>query len=57
MFGGCAPTRHCLSHLPSWDVLSEFLVDDAANGHEVGVAGHLGSVVHPQIVLKILAER
>lgn len=49
--------RYCISYLPSGDILSEFLVDDAANGHEVCIAGHLSSVVHPQVVLKILAER
>lgn len=47
--------RYCISYLPSWNILSELLVDDAADGHEVGIAGHLGSVVHPQVVLKILA--
>lgn len=48
--------RYCISHLPSWDILSELLVDDATNGHEVSIAGHLRSVVDPQVVLKILAE-
>lgn len=49
--------RYYISYLPSWDILSELLVNDATNGHEVGIAGHLSSVVHPQVVLKILAER
>lgn len=49
--------RSCISYLPSWDILSELLVDNATNGHEVGIAGHLCSVVHPQVVLKILTER
>lgn len=49
--------NRALSHLPSWDILSELLIDDATDGHEEGIAGHLSSVVHPQIVFKILAER
>lgn len=49
--------RNRISYLPSWDILSELLIDDATNGHQVGIARHLGSVVHPKVVLKILAER
>lgn len=45
----------CMSYLPSGDILSELLIDDATDGHEVGIAGHLFSVIHPQVVLKILA--
>lgn len=45
------------SYLPCWNILPELLIDNATNGHEVGVAGHLWSVVHPQVVFKILAER
>lgn len=30
------------SYLPGGDIFSEFLVDDATDGHQIGVAGHLG---------------
>lgn len=49
--------RYFISYLPRWDILPELLVDDATNGHEVGIAGHFRSVVHPQVVLKVLADR
>ena len=49
--------RNRICYLPSWDILSELLIDDATNGHQVGIAWHLCSVVHPKVVLKILAER
>lgn len=49
--------NYCISYLPSWDILSELLIHNATNRHEEGIAGHLRSVVHPKVVLKILAER
>lgn len=45
------------SYLPSWDILSEFLIHNATNRHEEGIARHFRSIVHPKVVLKILAER
>lgn len=43
-------------YLPGWNIFSELLIDNATNGHDVGIAGNLWSVVHPQVVFKVLAE-
>lgn len=45
------------SYLPSQHVLSKLFIDDAANRHDEGVIWHLGSIVHPQVVFKVLAKR
>ena len=46
--------RELSSYLPSRDIFSEFLIHNATDGHQKGVAGSLGCVVNPQVVLKIL---
>lgn len=43
-------------YLPGWNIFSELLIDNATNGHDVGIAGNLWSVVHPKVVFKVLAE-
>lgn len=44
------------SYLPSRYILSELFIDDTANGHDEGMIGQFRSIVHPQVVLKVLAK-
>lgn len=44
-----------MTYFPSRDIFSELLIDDATDGHEVGIAGNFFSVIHPQVILEILA--
>lgn len=44
-------------YLPRWYVLSELLIDDAADRHDEGFAGHIGCVVYPKVIFKVLTKK
>lgn len=49
-------SKNNLAYLPCWNIFSKLLIDNATNGHHKSFAGHIWCVIHPKVVLKVLAE-
>lgn len=49
------PTYH--TNLPGRNVFTKLLIDNTADRHQEAVCGRFRGVIHPQIVLKILAAK
>lgn len=45
------------THLPSRDILSELLINNTADGHQIAITGHFRAVVNPQVIFKVLAVK